>query len=143
MSRAYRRLLVSPADQMLRLLIWFKDPQDESKGFRIFKRRTADFGDPAAALALYCALVKYVAPHATLEAAKVMINSLFADNIMGSENDKEVLMAAVDELLKLCANVGLPLKKPVFALKTDPDILKKLDKEDNPTVTQLLSLIHI
>ena len=74
-SRAYRRLLVSPADQMLRLLIWFVDPSDESKGFRIYKRRTADFGDPAAALALYCALVKYVAPHATLESAKIMINT--------------------------------------------------------------------
>ena len=110
---------------MLRLLIWFKDPADESQGFRIFKRKTADFGDPAAALALYCALVKYVAPHATLEAAKIMINSLFADNIMGSENSKEVLMAAVDELIKLCNNVGLPLKKPVFSVNTDPEILTK------------------
>ena len=59
-KKANRQLLVSYKDSMLRLSIWFRDPQNK-KEMVIFRTATCDFGDSQASLALRVAQDKYIA----------------------------------------------------------------------------------
>jgi len=58
--KAYRQLLVSYKDSMLRLSIWFRDPQ-KKKEMVIIRTATCDFGYSQASLALRFVQDKYIA----------------------------------------------------------------------------------
>ena len=59
-KKAYRQLLVSYRDSMLRLSIWFRDPKSK-QNMVIFRTAICDFGDSQASLALRVAQDKFIA----------------------------------------------------------------------------------
>jgi len=59
-KKAYRQLLVSYRDSMLRLSIWFRDPKSK-QNMVIFRTATCDFGESQASLALRVAQDKFIA----------------------------------------------------------------------------------
>ena len=109
-------------------------------GLTVYRRRTMDFGDAAAALIVRIIQKKYLIPMAKYEESKHTIDAGgYADNYSNSfETLREYKMVSED-MEEIHLAIGLPLKGTYTDVATDPDILKKLGKENdgNPSYTFL------
>ena len=59
-KKAYRQIRVSYRDSMLRLYIWYRDPE-KKEGLVIFRTATCDFGNSQASLSLRVAQDEFIA----------------------------------------------------------------------------------
>ena len=80
-KKAYRQIRVSHRDSMLRLSIWFRDPE-KKEGLMIFRTATCDFGDSQASLALRVAQDKCIAANCHTKLGIVASQDPFADNYL-------------------------------------------------------------
>ena len=78
-KKAYRQISVSHRDSMLRLSIWYREPE-KKEGLVIFRTTTCDFSDSQASLALWVAQDKYISAKCKIKLGKVANKDPFADN---------------------------------------------------------------
>ena len=96
---------------MLRLSIWYRDPQN-MQDMVIFRTATADFGDSQASLALRVAQDKYMAANCNTKLGKLAAEAPFADSYLFAGQSKEEVLEAIVEFLNLHKYYGLELKPP-------------------------------
>ena len=125
-KKAYRQLLVSYRDSMLRLLIWFRDPKSK-QNMVIFRTATCDFGDSQASLALRVAQDKFIAANCKTKLGVLASSMPFADNYLFSGKSKEEVLEAIIEVINLHKKYGMPLKSPSHNLGSEYDYLGKPD----------------
>ena len=86
-KKAYRQLLVSYRDSMLRLSIWFRDPKSK-QNMVIFRTATCEFGESQASLALRVAQDKFIAANCKTKLGVLASSMPFADNYLFSGRRK-------------------------------------------------------
>ena len=78
-KKAYRQIKVSHRDSILRLSIWYQNPE-YMQDMVIFRTATADFGDSQVSLALHVAQDKYIAANYKTKLGKLAAEDPFTDN---------------------------------------------------------------
>ena len=93
-----------------------------------------DFGDAASALIVRIIQKKFLSPKAKLEATRhTILAGGYADNYSYSFETLGEYKAVSKDMNEVHDGIGLPLKATYCDIKTDPEILKKLGKEDEET----------
>ena len=139
-SKAYLRILVPYETSCLRLFIWYENPS-EMKNLRIYRRTTADFGDAPMSGGLTLTQRKLVAPACKSSIAAAIAKTCnFADNYIDALLSKLGWLTTTADLVETSNLLNLPLKTGATCVKTDPDVIKKLEIDPNCPTSNLLGI---
>ena len=129
-SKAYLRIMVPYETSVLRLFIWYKDPENMTD-LKIFRRGTGDFGDTPMSGSLTLAQRKLLAPACKSSISSCIAKmSNFADNYIDSLMSRSGWLTTTQDLSESSALIGLPLKPGITALATDKEVIKNNENQE-------------
>ena len=107
LSKAYLHMQVTKLDSLLRLFLWF----DRDLNIQVYRRQSIDFGDPASALTLSIAQLKFLAPLVVYMASLlIIVFCKYADNYALYPKNKPEFEFVSKDPKKAHDKISLPLR---------------------------------
>ena len=124
LRKAYRAIAVDEKTAMLRLLYWFRDPENMRDPV-IYKRKRMDFGDRQASLALEICHSNLIVKECKLEITKYLLTEIrYSDNVVGSVMDQKTFRSVVEDIEQAYKKFGFKLKYIHSSKEYDEEVLK-------------------
>ena len=131
-SKCYRRIACDTLSSRLRMFAWYEDIPTCSKPV-VMVRDTMDFGDSIASYSVEAAEKKFIKNACELEHSKTTVDIFrYADNNLTSTKSIEEYHAISRDIEQAHERYSMPLKFTMTSQLTDKNILKKLEREDDP-----------
>ncbi|XP_043469426.1 uncharacterized protein LOC122503070 [Leptopilina heterotoma] len=132
-QQMYRQIRISPEDSLFQKILW---RSDQSEPIKIFALNRVTFGTACAPFLAIRTLAQLASDESESypEAARVLKNDFYVDDMLSGSQTFEDAMKLRDELIQLLSKGGFNLRKWA---SNDPNLIKDLSSESSDSLQTL------